>query len=288
MGQSTVDFSGPIAMSDNMSRGEMRVIGFDFGTVTSSISWAVLPHGFAEFPAEVNHLYFDVGVKETPSQIAYDRRKNRWVSGRELTKSIRTLDNPHGIEEENVIKMPKLCLDTSITVQVRDDVQKQLELLGDIMDPVPTYRDVCREFLKHLYQFAVKEIPCFRREKFSQEDYICILSFPATWDWRTCVEFGQIAREAGMTHVDSVSEPEAAAAFVRRNQLQSKQHPDNNSTQSVSDKLCFVDDVNAKMIKPPKLCLIVDAGGGTVVRAHENSTDISTSLNLFSSGSSPV
>lgn len=143
-----------------------------------------------------------------------------------------------------------------------------------------TYKDVCIEFLKRLYQYAVEQISAYLPGKFRQEDYICVLSFPAVWGLPPCTRLGDIASHAGLTNVDPISEPEAAAAYIIRKQLQEKTKFDGNSTWSVSDQRCFAYDVNANTTKPAKKFLVIDAGGGTVVRVYEHSADKSTPLTV--------
>lgn len=249
-------------------------------------------------PAKVYTLKFPGSIKEVPSQIAYDHTRKDWLIGNDLKDSIRSAKVPSGtVPEEDIIAMPKLCLDERMHEDIRENVRKQLERVGPLMDAktgtmrIPTYEDVCREFLKRLYQYAVKKVSGSLSGKFRQEDYRCVLSFPAAWNRETRRKLGDIARDAGLTNVDPISEPEAAVAYITRRQLQERRKLDENSTWSVSNQRCFFCDINADTTKPAEATkpaekfLLIDAGGGTVVRAYEKTTDMSTPLTITFKGS---
>lgn len=257
-------------MSDYTSQHWRLAISFDFGTVKSSISYARIPRGAAVLPDTVNTLGFGDGM-EVLSQIAYDSGREDWIWGADLQKSIKSPQNPNGtISEEDVITLPKLCLDESKdeskdvskknskkeskNENVRKRVKAQLKRIGPLLDAktgqkkVPTYQDVCREFLHRLYCYGVKWIPGFQLMTFEQEDIICISTYPAVWSWETSYDFESIVRDAGFTNMVPISEPEAVAAYyIVKNQRDMISLGANVENIAVSGPQCCSYDVDANI-----------------------------------------
>ncbi len=221
------------------------VISIDFGSVKSSICWARLPGGVAALPDTVHTVMFGGAVTEVSSELAYDKSIQDWVWGPDLKRRTKTFDNSKGtVLPEDIITMPKLCLDVSENEDIRKDVKKQLKRVGPLRDSktglrkVPTYQDVCREFLHRLYCYAKTAIQTYSQWPFQEKDIKCIISFPAVWKWSTCNEVANIARDAGLTNVEAVSEQESSAAYVIRHSLRTRSALGPNSTWSVGDPQC--------------------------------------------------
>ena len=249
MGLSAARSSRSSTMSDNVSQrqyprcDDQLVISIDWGSVKSSICWAILPSGVAALPDSVYTVWFGGADSEVSSEMAYDKSIQDWVWGPDLEDRTKTFDNSEGtVLPEDIITMTKLCMDLSENEDVRKDVKKQLKRVGPLWDSktglrkVPTYQDVCREFLHRLYCHAKTAIRS--QWPFQEKDTKCIISFPAVWKWSTCNEVANIARDAGLINVEAVSEQEASAAYVIRHNLRKGGTEGPNPTWSVGGPQC--------------------------------------------------
>lgn len=224
-------------MSGNTTLRKHLLLSFDVGTAKSSVVWAEC-RGDEELTVDVSPIIFDGVATEVSSHIAYDHSIQDWIWGSVLHANIKSRDNPNGtIQRDDIITMAKLCFDHSKNKKIREGVDRQLKRVGRLkysspecpntkIERYPTYKDVFREFLHRLYCFTIRSIrKC--TPTVEQMDVKCILSFPACWASFTGHDFGVIARQAGLTNITYISEPEAAAAYVIRKNMQ--------STSSVSD-----------------------------------------------------
>ncbi|KAI0125684.1 hypothetical protein BJ170DRAFT_684939 [Xylariales sp. AK1849] len=210
----------------NIPGGDRLIIALDFGTTFSGVAYA-----FTNDPEKVYTVDSWPGgddriVPKTPTTLLYENgSKDKFQWGYQLDQTL----------EEKIVGL-KLLLDPDqkrpywIPTNVEAEMAK---LPKDVLD-------VASDYIRVIFEHALKEI-----EKGYLPDFIrnfakqYVLTVPAVWSDKAKDMTLRAARNAGISPVDMITEPEAAALFT---------------LQSMKDK----------GLKDGDAIVICDAGGGTV------------------------
>ncbi|KAF2258188.1 hypothetical protein CC78DRAFT_556655 [Lojkania enalia] len=161
---------------------------------------------------------------------------------------------------EQVIHGFKLLLDPEQTKPIYDpmgvgSVSTELKRLGK------SAVDVSSDYMRAIYEHSLKEIESrIPREYFAQLEREYVLTVPAVWSDKTRDATRRAARNAGITPVKMISEPEAAALFTL-NQLKNLGLEDGDAlticdagggtVDLVSYEINQLEPLQIKMIAPP-------------------------------------
>ncbi|KAF8437045.1 hypothetical protein BGX38DRAFT_1274180 [Terfezia claveryi] len=206
------------------------IIGIDFGTTYSGVSWALTSSKRVNIINDWRNLYGAVGNQDkVPSSITYtaNGRVNNW-----------------GYMVDDVKEEPfqwiKIMLDPSHkyfndTAQ-RKQVSARLERLGK------TPEDVVADYLKCLWDYTIEHLKRRKGDDFQSVYTVkVVLTVPAVWSAVAKDKTLKAARRAGIrTEIKLVTEPEAAALALLKDKCE-------ETSVKVGDGL-----------------VVCDAGGGTV------------------------
>ncbi|KAH8730677.1 hypothetical protein GQ44DRAFT_746602 [Phaeosphaeriaceae sp. PMI808] len=203
------------------------IIGLDFGTTYSGIAYA-----FSTKPDQIYSITEWPGaqgrsVPKTPTVLKYNGN-NKFQWGYELDRTI----------EEKIVGI-KLLLDPEQERPLFDSAgaeatQAELKKLGK--PPVGIASDYIAAIYKHAMEKIGGKVP---KDYLAMLDKQFVLSVPAVWSDKAKDTTLRAAQNAGITSIELIKEPEAAALFTL-NQLK-------NQGLSIGDAIT-----------------ICDAGGGTV------------------------
>ncbi|KAF2968060.1 hypothetical protein GQX73_g5510 [Xylaria multiplex] len=219
---------GTGGVSDDEDR---LVLALDFGTTFSGQVTQIMAYAFTNDPERVYTVDSWPGaqdriVPKTPTELQYTSRStNRFKWGYELEQTL-----------EEKISGLKLLLDPDLERPYWIPYDPSAEI-AKLPKPVV---DVVSDYLKAIFQHAIAEVEKSYLPGFVdgfKKQYI--LTVPAVWSDTAKATTQRAARKAGMTPVDMITEPEAAALFT---------------LQTMRDK----------GLKDGDAIVICDAGGGTV------------------------
>ncbi|KAF1995329.1 actin-like ATPase domain-containing protein, partial [Amniculicola lignicola CBS 123094] len=206
------------------------VVGVDFGTTYSGVSWAV--NGGNKTVRVINDWPNPSSTNATsdkvPTIISYQNGEPQWGF---------CVDNVR----KDSFRWIKLLLDPKNSIgRSSEAVLTSTKLLGTL---TKTAEDVAADYLRMVWKYAKEDIQKVRGDDWESIYTLkCVLTVPAIWSPAAKEKTLKIARMAGLPqNIDLVTEPEAAALAVL------KEKNDDDESLKVGD--CFV---------------VCDAGGGTV------------------------
>ena len=244
-------------IANQPSASSSLMVGLDFGTTFSSVAHALIDHASA--CSEIRNDRFDIGLineirlngsKQPKTELAWVPHPSpgRWIWGEDVGRKIKSQQ----IQESDRTGLFKLGLDESEeTHSIRSRIHDQINRLPPETG-VRRLDDLIRTYLKLLFDNAIAKMhDCYGRA-YNQnildivkiESVVCV---PAMWICHVNQRMKDIAMSAGFPTVEIISEPEAAALFIRYDS------PRFNSTLK-SDITSF---------KGP--FIVLDVGGGTAV-----------------------
>ena len=204
------------------------LVGIDFGTSFSSVAYAREPKRAGDRPPRMTSCLFGASenTAQVPSQMAFDNTAQSWAFGYEVDEALRY----GGVDRDNIFAMLKLAFDTSPSNseiasrharQIDALPQEAKEKLGRISD----MRELVLLFLQWLWGQAMGAIKGVYQDLHGLNDIHqkvkCRFALPAHWGPSLVGQLANVVRDAGIENVEYVSEPEAAAGFIiRENWLQ--------------------------------------------------------------------
>ena len=242
-------------MSENRGPRPSLMIGFDFGTTYSSAihtlvqrcnALAALKTGQFD-TSRITEVLFD-GTSHVKSELAWHPKHKQWIWGNEVETRIRSRQ----ILESDCFRFLKLGLDGSKhTGDIRTKLAEQIHRLPQECN-VKCVDDLITIYLQRLFTYAKDKIRyCYERlegrDIFDVVDVECVVCVPAMWRYRMNLRMKAAAYRAGIPHPEIVSEPEAAAMFIRY------------------DEPRRLSQLSSSFGRSNAPFLVLDVGGGTAV-----------------------
>lgn len=234
-------------------------IGIDFGTTYSAVAHALRYPNDASIDKipgclpliSLRNVLFD-GASQVRTQLAWHPGDQEWLWGNEVDEPIQDKD----VLESGRITMIKLGLDMSDEMSdVRTRISNQLaDLPADCNQP--SVQDLITIYLNRLFSYAKTKIAqAYQRpglfDVFETAYVECAICVPALWTQPMVQLMISAAENAGIPNPIPISEPEAAATFIRQEEMETSTQLEGGSAGPIGDTDPF---------------LVVDAGGGTTVR----------------------
>ncbi|KAL8759425.1 MAG: hypothetical protein Q9199_000795 [Rusavskia elegans] len=214
------------------------VVGIDFGTTHSGVSWAV--NGGSKVIRLINNwpdpTAQNASKDKVPSSISYvDGKPQKW-------------GYTVGLTDESFRWVKILLEENHKYISTVEPVKNSNRLLTKVDKKA---YEVVADYLKLLWEYTLDDIQKFHptfREIFALR---VVLTVPAMWSPAAKDKTLQAARLAGMpSPIKLVTEPEAAALATLKDKAA-------DNTLKVKDAF-----------------IVCDAGGGTVVREHRSSVNV--------------
>ena len=215
--------------SSNPQISRKLILGIDFGTTFSAVSYALHEWNNSQEPSTIalnetpiQSVQFDIGKSQVKTQIAWHAASQEYIWGDDVDEHVTDGE----ISERDRIVMLKLGLDKSdATKDIRTKQAYQLARIppsrwDDRSNPrQPLIEDLIGVYLKRLYMFAKEKIikyygVRFDGNIFDMADVQCAICVPAIWTPETNQVMVTAAENAALPNPDIVSEAEGAAAFV--------------------------------------------------------------------------
>lgn len=248
MAATDVEMTG-VENEDVKYKGRL-IVSIDFGTVYSKAAWMTVETD--TFQDELRrdqfntHSIHDIRFHDDsglPTEMAYHR--DRWHYGSDVNALIENYEIP----VSSRIKLFKLGLaEATHTRKITARLDKQIKSLprdSGVTDRLSLVTVFLREFARQVRQ---RIFDVYGTENVLESyDVETLLTIPACWKPDMVVKMKTAAKEAGLQRVKLVSEPEAAAMWIKYNQ------PGSHGP---------LDDTHAESSKP---FLLLDVGGGTAV-----------------------
>ena len=211
------------------------ILGIDFGTTYSAVAYALHEWNTSQQPStialnetQIHSVQFDFAESQVKTQIAWHKADQDYVWGDDVDLLIRDKE----VSEDDRIVMLKLGLDKSEAT--RDIRAKQADQLSripaayweeDSCRRKPLIEDLISVYLKRLYNYAkIKIIKHYgvlaEGNIFDFTNVQCAICVPAIWTPEMNQVMVTAAENAAIPNPDIVSESEAAAAFIMREQQQ--------------------------------------------------------------------
>ena len=241
-------------MSVKQTTQQKLVICIDFGTTFSSVAYSVASEGSVCADEDLlgisdpKEIIFE-SEKQIKTELAWHPQRQLWVWGYDVDREIRSRQIPRF----NRIKMFKLGLDTSdYTVDIRHQIHDQISNLPAECN-VHCVDDLISIYLGFLFSYAKNNISgqhgrLHGFDIFQFMDVEWVICVPAMWTYQMNTRMRSAAVKAGIPDPQIVSEPEAAAMFLKINEQKQ-------------------DRVAARPLSYGSApCLVLDVGGATSVQ----------------------
>ncbi|OAA63621.1 Heat shock protein Hsp70 [Niveomyces insectorum RCEF 264] len=209
------------------SERDAIVIALDFGTTYSGIAYA-----YTTAPNDIRIITdwpgFDRKLPKTPSVVKYDKGSQTCKWGYEI-------DN---LVEDKIINL-KLLLDPDQSNLWPYDIQ--VDLQAETKKLPKDVLEVAADYFRAIYNHALEEIKSEGLDQSFLDGFEkrFVLTVPAIWSEKAKHLTQKAAERAGITPVDMITEPEAAALFT-------------------------LDSMKNRGLKKGDVMTVCDAGGGTV------------------------
>ncbi|KAH8725615.1 hypothetical protein GQ44DRAFT_771933 [Phaeosphaeriaceae sp. PMI808] len=241
-----------IARSTESTHPGFILVGIDFGTTFSGVAWA-----FSKQPDDIQIITNWDSVEphnsdkgKAPTKIAYERRNlEERLRGANDQNRLR-VDWGYGVEEANAAEWFKLLLLDEAEMDEGQSKSPQIQrAISLLQEAGKTPVQAVADYLRMLWLHAVSNMErSLGKEMIEGLQFQVVCTVPAVWNsaavnkMRTAAQDAGITsqRPAGLTSLEFVSEPEAAA-------------------------LATFEDLKARpTIKQGDTYVVCDAGGGTV------------------------
>ena len=226
--------------TSNIPSGVRLIIGIDFGTTYSAVSYALHECTIDQDKSTValnnttiRPVQFGFRESQEKTQIAWHAAKQNYVWGNDVDLRVRNKE----ISGNDRIVMLKLGLDKSdATIEIRARQAEQLSRIPpahwgeDSNRRQPRIEDLISIYLRRLFEHAKNKImksygALIGGNIFDITNIQCAICVPAMWTPEMDQVMVTAAEQAGIPNPDLVSESEAAAAFIMSEQQRNAPTP---------------------------------------------------------------